>query len=106
MASDQERADVRMQLASQISDAILQTMRESTQPQLVYTAIPMVLAGLAGSHVLTLMRAGLIGDGTTDKVLALLCESMREHAQPGAAPADPDLSAFRDDFRKFTGVGR
>jgi hypothetical protein len=106
MASDQEHEAVRMQLASRITDEILQTMRESTQPHLVYTAIPMVLAGLAGSYVLNHMRVGLIGDGTTDKVLALLCELMRENAQPSDAPDDPALSAFRDDFRKFMGMGR
>lgn len=101
--TDQERETVRMQLASRISDAILQTMRESAQPQLVYVAIPMVLAGLAGSHVLTLMRAGLLGDGETDKVLAMLCALLREHADPSRVERDTGLESFRDDLRKSTG---
>lgn len=98
MATDQERTDARNLLSGHISQAVLQAMRASPDPQLVYRSVAMTLVGLAGSHVLTMARAGVLRDGETDKVLNLLCESLRQHADPRAQPGEQQ-DIFRADFK-------
>lgn len=97
------RDHARAHLAAAVQDAIRAAMDSHDFPDLVLTAAPMVLTGLAGSYVLQFARTGRLNDGETDKLLAGLDLNMRNHADPVLNPPTgqepPSMHAQRSPRR-------
>ena len=87
MSTEQERTEARALLAQRVTEGILKAMHECPQPQLILSAVPMTLAGLAGSYVLQLLRSRTLGDGQVDELLDMMASTMRDHADPSLAAA-------------------
>lgn len=83
---EKARADARQLLAEEIHDAINRAWKRSPDPRLLTLAVPITLASYAGSLLLQLTRARVLGDGETQKVMDAMISEMQLHADPTLNP--------------------
>lgn len=92
-------AEARKHLTEHVFAAVKAACDTSPTPQLVLAAAPMTMAAIGGSYILQLLRARVLADGEADKVLGLMAETMREHADPSLTENDP--VELTDEARAF-----
>lgn len=93
------RTAARIHLSDHVFAAVKAAMDTFAHPQLIMSAAPMVMAGIAGSYVLQFQRARILGDGEVDGVLDMLCDSLREHADPSKNTGE--AIQLTDEARRF-----
>lgn len=96
-----EREAARELLADHIFTAVQAAAAASPTPQLVLGSVPIVLAGIAGSYVLQLLRARILGDGDVDAILADMAATMRDHADPSLPGNDGQHVQLSDQMRRL-----